>query len=335
MNAKGYSRIPSELFHWITFLSQSLPLRSVGTFLELLIGAMLTRSGFVTEAYSVIEMRHHWTNYYKWLRLGRWSWLGLARQFLRLILQELSPDVIRLILDDSIVLRSSKNAPGSAIHHQHGNKPNLSTYVRGQCWVSLAMAAQRPNKEHVAIPLLHRLMPSVGNTGKLVAGKVLIRAVKGLLKDKPVRVLVDAWYMRRVFIEAMLSHGFTVIGQVRRDTRLYDEPPVPEKKTRGRPKKYGAQITAERCEQLEKTETTIRLYGKDQKLRYRTRLVKARFLNGRLVRAVWCEFAKEDGSWKQASLILSTNTELTAEAVIAEYGIRWSIEPMFNQLKLA
>ena len=53
MNVKGYSRIPNELFYWITFLTKVLPLRSVGTFLELLIGAMLTPTGFVTEAYLI------------------------------------------------------------------------------------------------------------------------------------------------------------------------------------------------------------------------------------------------------------------------------------------
>ncbi len=51
MDAKGYSRIPRELCYWITFLAEALPLRSVGTFIELLIGAMLTPAGFVTEAY--------------------------------------------------------------------------------------------------------------------------------------------------------------------------------------------------------------------------------------------------------------------------------------------
>ncbi len=34
-------------------------------------------------------------------------------------------------------------APGSQIHHQHGNKPNLAQYVRGQCWVSLAWVIRR------------------------------------------------------------------------------------------------------------------------------------------------------------------------------------------------
>ena len=36
MNAKGYNVIPSELCYWITFLCKALPLRSIGTFIELL-----------------------------------------------------------------------------------------------------------------------------------------------------------------------------------------------------------------------------------------------------------------------------------------------------------
>ena len=51
MNATEYGRIPSELFYWIKFLCKVLPPRSIGTFIELLIGAMLTPRGFVTDAY--------------------------------------------------------------------------------------------------------------------------------------------------------------------------------------------------------------------------------------------------------------------------------------------
>jgi len=85
MNARGYSRIPRELCYWITFLSKTLPPRSIKTFIELLIGAMLTPTGFVTDAWLMLDMHNHWTSYYKWLQKGKWSWLALARQFIRLI----------------------------------------------------------------------------------------------------------------------------------------------------------------------------------------------------------------------------------------------------------
>ena len=334
MNAKGYGRIPRELCHWITFLSQALPPRSVATFIELLIGAMLTPTGFVTEAYLVIAMRNHWSSYYKWLQRGKWSWLGLSRQFVRLLLQVLEHDVIHLVIDDTVSLRASKKAPGSQIHHQHGNKPNLARYVRGQCWVSLAWVLPRRSGA-TAVPLLSRLVPTGGNSGKLVAAQVLIRAVCHLLTGQKVRVLADCWYMRRGFIEAMLARGFDVIGQVRIDTRLYDAPPRRKPGQRGRPRKYGAKYTPKRIAHLKRTVVRLPLHGKEQTLRYRSRVVKARFLQGRLVRVVWCEFQGRDGQWKKARLLLSTDTTLTPEQVIESYAQRWSIESMFHQLKQA
>ena len=210
-------------------------------------------------------------------------------------MQVIKEDVVYLEIDDTLTLRASKKVPASQIHHQHGNKPNLSQYVQGQCWVSLAWVAKFTGNRHVALPLLTRLIPSVSNTGKLVAANTLIRAVYQLFEGETVRVLVDSWYMRRVFIESMLHRQFNVIGQVRIDTRLYDEPVKKRKKSCGRPRKYGEKYTPKRIAHLKRTVVTLPLYGKDQVVRFRSKLVKARFLNGRLVRAVWCEFKDEQG----------------------------------------
>ncbi|WP_419640554.1 transposase [Thiolapillus sp.] len=182
---------------------------------------MLTPAGFVTEAYLVVTMRNHWSSYYKWLQKGHWSWLGLSRQFVRLILKVVKQEVIHLVIDDTLTLRASKKAPGSQIHHQHGNKPNLAQYVRGQCWVSLAWVIRR-EKQPVALPLLTRLVPGISNTGKRVAAKTLIRAVYRLLNGRKVRVLVDSWYMRRIFIESMLARGFDRCQPWRAKRRLVD-----------------------------------------------------------------------------------------------------------------
>lgn len=335
MNATGYGNIPRELFYWITFLCKALPLRSTGTFIELLIGSMLTPTGFVTDAYLMLDMRNHWTSYYKWLQNGRWSWLALARQFVRLTLRVVKPDVVHLVIDDTLTLRASKKAPGSKIHHQHGNKPNLARYVRGQCWVSLACAVKRENGGAIALPLLSRLIPSAGNTGKLVAANTLIRAVHRLLHGLRVSVLVDSWFMRRCFIEPMQERGFDVIGQVRRDTRLYEEPPKRKQGQRGRPRKYGEKYTPKRIAHFKRQEATLQLYGRPQDVRYRSKVAKARFLNGRRVVAVWYEFKSDNGNWKKSCLLIGTDLSLSPEEVIKVYGERWSIESMFNQLKLS
>ncbi|WP_419650023.1 hypothetical protein, partial [Thiolapillus sp.] len=42
------------------------------------------------------------------------------------------------------------------------------------------------------------------------------------------------------------------------------------------------------------------LAAKEQEVRYRSKVLMAHFLGGRLVRVVWCEFKSESGHWKKA-----------------------------------
>ena len=336
MNDKGYVRIPNALCHWITFLTKGLPLRSQSTFVELLIGALLTPTGFVTDAYLAVNMVNHWTSYYKWLQCGRWSWLQLSRRFIQIVLAVVKDPVIHIAIDDTLTLRSSKKAPSCQIHHQHGHKPNLAAYVLGQCWVSLALVTRGGDGQGIALPLLSRLIPSASNTGKLVAGKTLFRAMSGLFYGKTVRVLADSWYMRKTLIASLLAQSFHVIGQVRIDTRLYDKPPVRKKKQRGRPRQYGGKYTPKRIAHLPKQEVMMTLYGKIMRVRLRSKTVLARFLQGLEVKVVWCElFDEKHQRWSATKLLLSTDARLTAEEVVSSYALRWNIESLFHQLKQA
>nr|WP_321468179.1 hypothetical protein [uncultured Desulfobulbus sp.] len=73
------------LFKCITFLARALPVRSVPIFIELLIGAMLTQSGFVSGAWLAIRPRFSWSAYYKWLKGGKRSWAVLGVQMARMM----------------------------------------------------------------------------------------------------------------------------------------------------------------------------------------------------------------------------------------------------------
>ena len=168
-------------------------------------------------------MRLHWFSYYKWLQKGVWSWRQLALQFLQLVLQhhDKTEKVRDFIIDDTLVLRSSKKAPGSQKHHQHGQKTNLATYVLSQSWVHLSMVLKRTHSDtFTSVPVMARLMGMPGQTTKLNAAKALLRAIYTSIKNGDNRVLVDCWYRRQTFIEYALKLRIQVIGQVRRDTKL-------------------------------------------------------------------------------------------------------------------
>ncbi|WP_321532377.1 transposase [uncultured Desulfuromonas sp.] len=331
MDTKGYGNIPQSLYDAITFLAQALPKRSVPTFLELLFGAMLTQNGFVTEAWLAIRPKRHWTSYFKWLQKGRWSWVALGLQTARLALQRTEGSRCYVAIDDTVVFRCSRKAPESRIHHQHGCKVNRPVYVRGQNWVTMALVLPQGWRS-LALPILSRLSRSTGNSGKLVAAKTLLRVTRPLFHGRLVTLLVDSWYMRKSLLLPAQTLGYQVIGQVRKDTALYRPPPCHNGK-RGRPRKYGDKLTAERVAELPMISQNLFLYGQWQTVHYRSCVARARFLDGQQVRAVWSQIENKDGTLRQPRLILSTDLSLSAARILLAYNRRWSIEDLFNQLK--
>ena len=287
MDNKGYGNIPSTLSECITFIVQALPIRSVPTFIELLVGAMITQAGFVTEAWLAINPVRSWSAYYKWLQQGKWSWVAVGVQMARLVVTFFPHPIWFLIFDDTFIYRSSKRAPGSGIYHQHGKKSNRPQYALGQCWVSMALSISSGMK-HSAVPLLSRLMRTAGNSSKLDAAKVLLRVIAPVFVEKKVITLVDSWFMKWPYLSYVLHLGFHAIGQVRRDTALFGIPVFTGR--RGRPRIYGDKYDAEVVNALPETREWVFLYGKWQWVRYRSAVCLARFMKGRKVRAIWMQF---------------------------------------------
>ena len=154
------------------------------------------------------------------------------------------------------------------------------------------------------------------------------------MRNKPVRILFDAWFMRARLVLPLLSRKMRVIGQARRDTALFLPPVLVPKPGRGRPRTYGVKMTPAAILALPVTELKLTLYGKEQLIRLRTVVAMARFLKGTPVRAVWCSFYDADTSaWSKVRLLLATETELCAEEILRLYPRRWGVEPLFHNLK--
>ncbi|MBV8870880.1 MAG: hypothetical protein JOY65_15945, partial [Acetobacteraceae bacterium] len=56
-------------------------------------------------------------------------------------------------------------------------------------------------------------------------------------------------------------------------------------------------------------------------------------MRGIAVHAVWCELEKRGGGWAKPRLLLSTDTGLSAPAIVEAYANRWAVEPLFAALK--
>src|SRR3954466_11976497 len=313
-------------------LAEAVPRRARTTFTELLLGAATTRGGHVTDAILAAGLSRSWTTYYWFLQRGRWAWLAVWRALLTALATLFEPPVWHVVIDDTVVERLSTRAPGSLVHHNHAAKPNRSRFLRGQGWLCLAAVVEHGWRVG-AVPLMLRLVRRGTNRGKLTSARFLLRLLGGRLGR--VRVLLDAWFMRARLIEAALADGHTVIGRARRDLALYAVPRPPRQRRRGRPRKYGPRMTRQRVEALPLHRTARILYGKLEVAQYRTCRVAARFLKGRVGRAVWVRLERPDRCPGRGGerLLEQTDPDLPATEVIASYAKRWSVEPLFAAKK--
>lgn len=97
-------------------------------------------------------------------------------------------------------------------------------------------------------------------------------SVRGHTKDA--RRLINAWFMRKRLILALLGQQVRIIGQVRRDTVLR-LPPEPEPKRRGPKRKCGRRIDAALLDALPAREIGLILYGKVHRVRIRSEIAVA------------------------------------------------------------
>ena len=322
-----------RLSEWITFLLPAVPMRSRATFIELLCGCLISPEGWVTRCISAIWRRKHWSTYYKLLERGSIRTVPLAQALFRLVLSLLPGEVITLVIDDTLVPRSSRSAPGCAVRHDHSKKRNRPQFLLSQCWVTLGVSVLGNAGAKLVLPMLSRLVPASGNRNKLKIALALLR-ILAPLASKPLRVLFDSWFMRAPLVLPLLQRQLRVIAQARRDTALF-LPPVPASSPRrGRRRIYGQRLNTAAVHALPFTELTLTLYGKQQLIRLRSVVALARFLKATPVHAVWCQFFdEEDDTWSTPRLLLATETDLSAEAIVRLYARRWGIEPLFHNLK--
>src|SRR4051795_694377 len=325
--------IPPILTSVLARIVAAVPARARTTFLDLLLGAAATKGGHVTDAILAGGFARGWRTYDWFLQQGRWSWLRVWSALLEVLTRLFSPAVWYAVIDDSVVERVSTEAPGSMMHHTHNAKPNRPKFLRGQGWLCLAAVIERNAFAVGAVPLRRRLVRRGTNRGKLRSAGLLLRLLGQRLGH--VRLLLDAWFMRAWLIHRALAAGHTVIGCVRRDLALFDVPKAPRKRRQGRPRKYGVRLTPERVAALPEHRSAQILYGKLEVVRYRTCLVAARFLRGRVVRAVWVELERPDRRDKPRvqRLLICTDPALSALTVISGYAKRWAVESLFRNLK--
>jgi hypothetical protein len=189
----------------------------------------------------------------------------------------------------------------------------------------------------IALPVIIHLLDYTGEkkANKITSSVKMISIVQHFLEkhnlpiDK-INVTFDSFFAKRRLVNSNENKpdGIDYIFQARRDSALFCLPKKENTVKRGRRKIYGERIRINKFSQLKKKETLL-LYGKKQTVYFKEVICKARFANGREVKAVFCRL----GNANKINLYISTSTSLSATDILIQYEKRWKIEPLFNELK--
>ena len=319
---------------WLQNIAAAFPAPIKLTLLQLILGIASSTSGHISSILLDLNTDKHWTTYYKAVRKGRfslkkiriaWAALCIACRF-----KSLSSRIV-IAVDDTLVFRSSKNAPDADSHYDHSHKNNTVDFPLSQSYVALFFISRRDEKP-AAIPASLFLMQNKGNRSKLDVALNLTSRLKNQAQDRDFLLLTDSWFMKSTLLLPLIDIGVHCLGPIRKDSVLH-LPPV-RKAGRGRPRRYGQKLSLDFVQDhFLLNHVEVFAYGKTRHFELYCVDAQVRFLKGRISRIVYCRFQNDDGSKTPWQTLLSTDLSLGAAEIIRHHASRWAVEPAFNELK--
>jgi DDE superfamily endonuclease len=338
---------PDQWSQWSEWLAAGLHARNRWRLAVLLIG-MLFAGGrrTVTTWLRAAGVSVDFQDYYYFLAaLGRKT-TSVATRLVLLVLRTLPlPERLLLVIDDSPTKRYGPKVEGADMHHNPTPGPADQLYLYGHVWVTISLALRHPAWGPLALPLRAMLyvrqktlsmIPAKREwppfATKLELAARLVKWIAPLLKEagKTVWVVVDGGYTKRPFLQSVLDIGeMVIVGRLRKDAALNDLPPVPKRRGRGRPRKYGANkiSLAKRAGQRRGWQTVeCMLYGKMATKTYKTFLATYAPVGG-VIRVV---LVKEDHGWYA---FFCTQADASVVEILEAFADRATIEQDFHDVK--
>lgn len=244
-------------------------------------------------------------------------------EFNRLLVEEYLSDDLAIAFDPSFVPKSGKHTPGLGYFYSGCAGREL----RGLELSGIAVVDQ---KDKTALHLEAVQTVGLQEDENLLSfyARTLASRRQQLLQISTL-LLVDAYFAKQPFIDAMIEAGFVVITRLRKDARLRYLYTGPKRKGRGRPQKYDGRID---------------LYNlREDKVRPCAQADDGSWIAYELVANVqaWKRNVKlvvihellEDGSIKTARLIACTDVDKDGGEALFAYHSRFQIEILYRDAK--
>jgi len=237
------------------------------------------------------------------------------------------------LADGLKVPKEGQRMPAVKKLHQESTNNSKPEFIDGHSFQALALLVRTAGGLVTSIPLTARIHEGVIDRARELRRTLLDRLVELFLevaRELAPRVILvaDAFYASAKVILPLLAQGHHLVTRVRRNAVAYRPPPVPRRRRRGRPRRYGRKVRL--LQRLQRAggfetapspvydETNVRIAYCAEDLLWRP--------VGRLVRFVFVRHPR-----RGELILLCTDTTLDPLTVIALYGYRFKIEVGFRQ----
>jgi hypothetical protein len=274
---------------------------------------------------------------------------SLGTAVLKLVVRKLDPGPQGRVvfgIDDTPTRRYGQHVEGAGVHHHPTPGPADGEWLYGHNWVSLCWLATHSLWGAIALPLRSLLYVRQDDVAKLdpkynwkfrtkhELGTELVswfvKSVRSLGVRATLWLVVDGGYTARKFLLPALELGVIVVGRLRKDAVLFNEPSGSRKVRRGRPPIYGQKRIRLRqiAEQSSGWETlTYNCRGQQVTRQYKTFVATSQLVSG-TIRVVILRY--EDGSWAPYFCTCST---AEVKDILEVVAARWAMEEHFRDVK--
>ena len=294
-------------------------------------------------------VKDDWDRFYDCLISVGYKAHVLAIPLVRAVVQKFDPGPDgHLILagDDSPTKRYGRHVEGAGVHHNPTPGPADGEWLYGHNWVSLCLLNTHPVWGVIALPLLSRLYVRAKNISDLTLKygwefktkhQLLVELVTwfvnlidGWEMQCKIWLVVDGAYAARPVLSPLRKQGVIIFSRLRKDAALFDLPPQPKKKQRGRPRVYGLNrisLSKRAASRQGWKSITYHCRGSEVTRQYKSFQATSKLVGG-VIGVVIVRF--EDGGW---AAYFCTDPQMEVRDILETVAARWAIEEHFHDVK--
>ena len=294
--------------------------------------------------------REHFASLYRFLSRAVWSWDSVSWMVFRIIHRTFLVDATEVVcvVDDTLKKHWGKKICGAGYQHD-GSVPKGDPPIRfGICFVLIGVMVRLPGISERVFCLSFAARLWCPDNAPVKPKRLVIRKKPQLARelitmvrdwldeDVTLKVVTDIGYSTKTILKER-PPGVEITGKIRTHSALYEvwEADAEVPRRQGRPNKKGKRLAQPKA-MFASVDTPwrisrIRLYGKDVSVMvYEFKAVWVRSAGNVPLKIV---LARDPKGIHDDCVFFDTNADRPAEAILATYSGRWSVEIAIRETK--